>query len=67
MKIILVILNMFYFHINIDSFSGRPADYFFLLIFNWICCVIIGLLANIPVNHLFCIMFLKLIRLILTK
>ncbi|XP_060852230.1 derlin-1 [Rhopalosiphum padi] len=32
-----------------DSFSGRPADYFFLLIFNWICCVIIGLLANIPV------------------
>jgi len=27
-------------------FSGRPADYFFMLIFNWICCVIIGLFAE---------------------
>lgn len=29
-------------------FSGRPADYFFMLIFNWIACVIIGLFFNFP-------------------
>ncbi|XP_046652589.1 derlin-1-like [Daphnia pulicaria] len=29
-------------------FNGRPADYFFMLLFNWICCVIIGLLADFP-------------------
>ena len=31
-------------------FNGRPADYFFMLLFNWICCVIIGLLADFPVS-----------------
>ncbi|XP_018916461.1 derlin-1 [Bemisia tabaci] len=30
------------------TFEGRPADYFFMLLFNWISCVIIGLLMNIP-------------------
>jgi len=29
-------------------FDGKPADYLFMLIFNWICLVIIGLLASIP-------------------
>ncbi|XP_046464585.1 derlin-1-like [Daphnia pulex] len=29
-------------------FNGRQADYFFMLLFNWICCVIIGLLADFP-------------------
>lgn len=29
-------------------YAGRPADYFFMLIFNWLCCVIIGLIASIP-------------------
>ncbi|XP_014218468.1 derlin-1 [Copidosoma floridanum] len=28
------------------DFDGRPADYFFLLIFNWICCLVAGLLLN---------------------
>lgn len=28
------------------DFEGRPADYLYLLIFNWICCVIAGLLLN---------------------
>ncbi|XP_050521187.1 derlin-1 [Daktulosphaira vitifoliae] len=32
-----------------DSFEGRPADYCFMLLFNWLCCVIIGLLAEIMV------------------
>lgn len=29
-------------------FDGRPADYLFMLLFNWICCVIIGFLADFP-------------------
>lgn len=29
-------------------FNGRPADYCFMLIFNWICCVLIGLFAEFP-------------------
>lgn len=29
-------------------YAGRPADYFFMLLFNWICCVIVGLIAEIP-------------------
>lgn len=28
-------------------FADRPADYFFMLLFNWSCCVIVGLLAEI--------------------
>lgn len=30
------------------TFDGRPGDYFFMLLFNWACCVIIGLIADIP-------------------
>ncbi|XP_023726227.1 derlin-1 [Cryptotermes secundus] len=29
-------------------FDGRPGDYFFMLLFNWACCVIVGLIADIP-------------------
>jgi len=29
-------------------FDGKPADYLFMLVFNWICLIIIGLLASIP-------------------
>nr|CAD7438809.1 unnamed protein product [Timema bartmani] len=28
-------------------FDGRPADYFFMLLFNWVCCVIVALLGDI--------------------
>lgn len=28
------------------DFAGRPADYCYLLIFNWICCLVAGLLLN---------------------
>ncbi|XP_008554108.1 derlin-1 [Microplitis demolitor] len=31
-----------------EEFIGRPADYFFMLIFNWMCCVVIGLILNVP-------------------
>ncbi|KAI0218961.1 Derlin-1 [Lamellibrachia satsuma] len=29
------------------TFDGRPADYLFMLIFNWICLVIIGFIGEI--------------------
>lgn len=28
------------------EYDGKPADYCFLLLFNWICCVIIGLIGD---------------------
>lgn len=30
-------------------FSGRPADYLFMLLFSWACCVVVALLGNIMV------------------
>lgn len=30
------------------AYGGRRADYFFLLIFNWLACVVAGLLLSIP-------------------
>ena len=30
------------------EYDGRPADYFFMLLFNWICCVIAGLIGDFP-------------------
>lgn len=35
-----------------DHFKSSPGDYFFLLLFNWACCTIIGLLFSLPVNDL---------------
>lgn len=29
------------------EFEGRPADYCFMLLFNWLCCVVIGLICNL--------------------
>ncbi|OXU24041.1 hypothetical protein TSAR_009009 [Trichomalopsis sarcophagae] len=31
------------------DFEGRPADYFYLLIFNWICCLVAALLLNFSI------------------
>ncbi|XP_030759401.1 derlin-1 [Sitophilus oryzae] len=30
------------------QYQGKPADYAYLLLFNWICCVIVGLVADMP-------------------
>ncbi|KAK7114158.1 derlin-1-like [Littorina saxatilis] len=30
-------------------FDGRPADYLFMLLFNWICLVIVGLVADVMI------------------
>jgi len=29
-------------------FDGRPADYLFMLVFNWLCLVLIGLFIRLP-------------------
>lgn len=34
------------------QYAGRPADYLFMLLFNWICCVIVGLIAEMPVSNM---------------
>lgn len=31
-----------------STFQGKPADYLFLLLFNWTCCVILGLIVELP-------------------
>lgn len=31
------------------EYDGRPADYCFLLLFNWICCVIIGVIGELHI------------------
>ena len=36
-----------YFRLETGIFAGRPADYAFMLMFIWICAVIIGLFMNI--------------------
>ncbi|XP_043497362.1 derlin-1 [Polistes fuscatus] len=30
------------------EYDGRPADYFFMLLFNWLCCVILGFISGFP-------------------
>jgi hypothetical protein len=45
MKLICSICDLF-----LGMFDGRPGDYFFMLLFNWACCVIVGLIADIPVS-----------------
>ncbi|XP_072948422.1 derlin-1 [Epargyreus clarus] len=32
-----------------STFAGKPADYFYMLLFNWACCLIIGLLVNLSI------------------
>lgn len=47
------LLNLYFLYsystrLETGVFDGKPADYLFCLIFNWICLVIIGLLAGLP-------------------
>lgn len=41
-----------------DHFKSTPGDYFFLLIFNWACCTLIGLFFSLPVCAEFADFFL---------
>ena len=43
-------LNCLYWYssrLESGTFKGKPADYLFLVIFNWLCLTIIGFAANI--------------------
>ncbi|XP_045505338.1 derlin-1 [Colias croceus] len=35
--------------LEMGMFAGKPADYFYMLLFNWLCCVLIGLLVGLPI------------------
>ncbi|KAM8735445.1 derlin-1 [Acanthopagrus latus] len=47
----LYLVNLYFLYhyssrLETGLFDGRPADYVFMLIFNWICVVIVGMLMN---------------------
>lgn len=31
------------------EYDGRPADYFYMLLFNWFACVVVALLGDFPI------------------
>jgi hypothetical protein len=41
---------MIYLDLFLGMFDGRPGDYLFMLLFNWACCVTVGLIGDIPVS-----------------
>jgi len=47
--IMLYFLYSYSIRLETGIFDGRPADYLFMLIFNWLCLVIIALFADIYV------------------
>lgn len=38
-----------YFSFPTEHFVRKPADYLFMLLFNWICCVIVALIGDVLV------------------
>lgn len=47
------LINCFFLYnysrrLETDHFKQTPSDYLFLLIFNWLCCVIVGIIAGFP-------------------
>uniref|UniRef100_A0AAQ4S7B4 Derlin n=1 Tax=Gasterosteus aculeatus aculeatus TaxID=481459 RepID=A0AAQ4S7B4_GASAC len=47
----LFLVNLYFLYhystrLETGAFDGRPADYIFMLLFNWICIVITGMLMN---------------------
>nr|XP_033325448.1 derlin-1 [Megalopta genalis] len=40
------LLYIYSMRLERGEYDGRPADYCYLLLFNWICCIIIGLLCE---------------------
>lgn len=48
-------LNCFFLYnyslrLETEHFKQSPGDYLFLLIFNWLCCVIVGCIAEFAVR-----------------
>lgn len=51
------LLNCFFLYnystrLEQDQFKSTPADHLFMLLFNWVCCVIVGIIADFPVSHI---------------
>lgn len=49
------LINLYFLYsysnrLETSQYAGKPADYFFMLLFNWICCLIVGLVADIYVR-----------------
>lgn len=47
------LINLYFLYsystrLETGQFHGKPADFAFMLIFNWICLVIVGLIGEIP-------------------
>jgi len=43
-----ILLLVLLFRLETGVFDGRPADFFFMLLFQWLCSVMIGLAMSIP-------------------
>lgn len=48
------LMNLYFLYsystrLETDTFSGMPADYAFMLLFNWLCLVIIGFAADLMI------------------
>ena len=41
-------LKFYSLRLETGIFDGRPADYFFMLLFNWLLAVIVALFMSIP-------------------
>ncbi|XP_013421634.1 derlin-1-like, partial [Lingula anatina] len=46
--ILLYFLYSYSTRLETGLFDGKPADYLFLLVFNWLCLVLIGFIIGLP-------------------
>ena len=49
-KRLTLIFNFYFCSLRLETgvFDGRPADYFFMLLFNWVLAIIVALFMSIP-------------------
>lgn len=40
------------FAVNVGEFDGRPADYCYMLMINWLTCTLMALAIGMPVSLL---------------
>ncbi|XP_017772006.1 PREDICTED: derlin-1 [Nicrophorus vespilloides] len=46
------LINLYFLHtyskrLENEVYAGKPADYFYMLLFNWLVCIILGLVLNV--------------------
>ena len=46
----MILANVIFCSLRLETgvFDGRPADYFFMLLFNWVLAIIVALFMSIP-------------------